>query len=234
MAKTTLTADDRRAIAEAVGRAEEGTSGEIVCVLAPEADDYAEVPVAWAALAALVLPFLAVWAGLHPTLHLVWLGGAGGWEAPGARGSGPTALDTVGAFVALQALVFAAVFGLGRIAAVRRFLTPAPLKRAKVHKGAQSQFSATGLAAAPDRTGVLIYASLGDRMVEVVADQLIHDAVGEGEWRKAAAAVSAGMKGGVTGGGFVHAVEVCGAALAAHFPPTGPRLNAFPDDLREL
>jgi putative membrane protein len=71
-------------------------------------------------------------------------------------------------------------------------------------------------------------------MVEVVADQLIHDRVGEEAWKKAAAAVSAGMKGGVTGGGFVHAVEVCGAALAAHFPPTGPRLNAFPDDLREL
>ena len=234
MAKTTLTAEDRRAIALAVGRAEEGTAGEIVCVLAPEADDYAEIPVAWAALAALVLPFLAVWAGLHPTLHLAALGGTGGWDAPAARDAGPSTVDTVGALVALQAATFALVFALGQVPAVRRFLTPAPLKRAKVHKGALSQFSATGLAAAPDRTGVLIYASLGDRMVEVVADKLIHDRVGEGEWRKAAAAVSHGMKGGVTGGGFVHAVEVCGAALAAHFPPAGPRANAFPDELREL
>ena len=234
MAKTTLTADDRRAIADAVGRAEEGTAGEIVCVLAPEADDYAEIPVAWAALAAIIVPFLAVWAGLHPTLHLAALGGTGGWDAPIARDAGPTALDTVGAFVALQALVFAVVFALGQVPAVRRFLTPGPLKRAKVHKGAMSQFSATGLAAAPERTGVLIYASLGDRMVEVVADRLIHERVGEEAWRRAAAAVSAGMKRGVTGGGFVHAVEVCGAELAAHFPPTGPRANAFPDELREL
>ena len=196
MAKTTLTADDRRAIAAAVGQAEEGTSGEIVCVLAPEADDYAEVPVAWAALAALVLPFLAVWAGLHPTLHLAALGGTGGWEAPAARGAGPSTPDTVGAFVALQALVFGLVFALGQIPAVRRFLTPGPLKHAKVRKGALSQFTATGLAAAPERTGVLIYASLGDRMVEVVADQLIHDRVGEGEWRRAAAARDAALHPG--------------------------------------
>ena len=234
MARKTLTADDRRAIAAAVGEAETHTSGEIVCVLAPEADDYAEIPLAWAAAAALVLPFLLVLAGVHPTLHLTALGGTGGWDAPIARDTGPTVLDTVSAFVGLQALAFALVFALGQLASVRRFLTPSALKRVKVRKAAASQFSSTGLAAAPERTGVLIYASLGDRMVEVMADKLIHDRVGDGEWDKAVAAVSQGMRGGVDGAGFVRAIEVCGAALAQHFPSTGPHANAFSDELREL
>ena len=224
-----LTEDDRRAIAEAVGRAEAATAGEIVCVLAPEADDYAEVPVAWAAAAALIVPFLLVFAGLHPSLHLPALGG--GWQAGGVQ---TPILDLTAAYVALQAAVFAGVFLLLQWPAARRALTPGALKRAKVRKGAASQFLATGLSAAPDRTGVLIYASLGDRMVEVIADALISDKVGPEPWTRAVAAVRDGMRGGRTGGGFVEAVEVCGAALAQHFPPTGPRANAFSDEVREL
>ncbi len=230
MAVTTLTSDDRRAIAEAVGRAEEATSGEIVCVLAPEADDYAEVPVAWAAALALAAPLLAVLAGWRPSLRLSWLHS---WEA-GRAALDVQLVEMLAAFVAIQAVLFGLVFALLQVPALRRALTPGALKAAKVRKGAASQFLATGLAAAPERTGVLIYASMGDRRVEVIADRLIHDKVGEAAWREAVQAVEAGMKGGVSGGGFVRAVEVCGAALAAHFPPTGPRANAFPDDLREL
>jgi putative membrane protein len=50
---------DRQHIADAVARAEANCSGEISCVMAEEASHYREVPVGWAALAALVLPPLA-------------------------------------------------------------------------------------------------------------------------------------------------------------------------------
>lgn len=224
-----LTEADRRAIAEAVGRAEAATRGEIVCILAPEADDYAEIPVAWAAAAALIAPFLLVFAGLHPSLHLPWLGG--GWEAEGAA---TPVLDLTAAYAALQAVVFGLVFAALQVPALRRAATPGPLKAAKTRKAAASQFLATGLSAAPDRTGVLIYASLGDRHVEVIADALISDRVGAEPWTRAVAAVREGMRAGRTGGGFVEAVEVCGAALAEHFPSAGPRANAFSDEVREL
>ena len=41
------------------------TAGEIFCVLAHEVSRYREVPLAWAAVAALVLPPLLVLSGLH-------------------------------------------------------------------------------------------------------------------------------------------------------------------------
>ena len=228
--RSSLSAEDRAAIAAAVGRAEEATSGEIVCVLAPEADDYAETPVAWAAALALLAPAVAVLAGWRPSLPLPWLHS---WQA-GAPALAVQVEEALAAFALVQALVFGLVFALASVPAVRRALTPGVLKRAKVRKAAASQFLSTGLAAAPDRTGVLIYASLHDRQVEVIADRLIHDKVGPDAWRDAVKAVEQGMKGGATGGGFVGAVQVCGAALAAHFPPAGPRANAFSDELREL
>ena len=230
MATITLSADDRRAIAEAVGRAEEATSGEIVCVLAPEADDYAEVPVAWAAALAFVAPLAALLAGWRPAFRLPWLHT---WEA-GRAALDVQLVETLAAYLTVQAVLFGLVFAALQVPALRRAATPGGLKAAKVRKGAASQFLATGLSSAPDRTGVLIYASMGDRRVEVIADRLIHDKVGEAAWREAVQAVQAGMKGGVTGGGFVRAVEVCGAALATHFPAVGPRANAFSDELREL
>lgn len=48
----------RTRIAEAINEAEQRTSGEIVCVVAPSSDSYELVPVLWAALIALTLPMV--------------------------------------------------------------------------------------------------------------------------------------------------------------------------------
>src|ERR1700756_2247222 len=81
-----LNAIDQDRIAEAVGKAEEGTSGEIVCVLAGEVSHYPEVAIAYAAIAALVIPPLALALGLRP---LAAVADAGVWMAAqaGALGS---------------------------------------------------------------------------------------------------------------------------------------------------
>jgi putative membrane protein len=81
---------------------------------------------------------------------------------------------------------------------------------------------------------VLIFASLKDRQVEIVADKAIHDAVGEPAWDAAVAALTSGMKTGDPASGFVLAIEICGDALAAHFPAQGPHENRFPDGVVEV
>ncbi len=230
MAARRLSEEDRRAIAEAVGRVEAATDGEIICILSPRSDDYAEAPVGWAAAAAFLLPLLAVLAGWRPMLPLPWLHA---WEA-GAPALRVQLVEAVGAYAAVQAVLFGVLYALLRSASLRPWLVPGGLKRAKVRAGAASQYLATGLSAAADRTGVLVYASLEERMVEVIADRLISEKAGPGVWEEAVAAVREGMRGGVLGGGFVRAVEIAGAVLAEHFPPTRPRANAFSDEVREL
>lgn len=224
---TILNQADHRRIAEAVGAAEARTTGEIVCIITREVSDYRETPLAWAAAAALILPPIAVLLGFDPTalrLQAEWTAGA------------PTRslLEIVAFYAAFQGVVFAAVLLVVWIPAVRRVLTPGSLKAHRVHKAAMTQFLATGLTTAAERTGVVIFASLNDRKVEVLADQAIHDAVGDAVWNRAVAAVQAGMKRGDAGGGFVDAVGVCGEALASAYPSTGERVNALADGPLEL
>jgi putative membrane protein len=57
--------------------------------------------------------------------------------------------------------------------------------------------------------------------------------VGEGPWNAAIAAVVAGIKRGQAGEGFVAGIEICGAALAAHFPSDGPAKNHLPNTILE-
>jgi putative membrane protein len=71
------------------------------------------------------------------------------------------------------------------------------------------------------RTGVLIFASLAERRVEVVGDEDIHAKGGDVVWDSAVAAALAHIKTGDVAGGLIAAVNICGKALAEHFPPDG-------------
>ena len=207
-----MSPEDRARIAQAVAKAEAGTRGEIVCVLAQECSRYREVPLAWAAALALLVPPLLAPVALWP---LAWPG-AGGWSS-GAQAVAPTAAVEV--YAVAQILFFLAVWALVSIPFVRRHLTPGALKTHRVHKTAAEQFLATGMATDPRRTGVMILGSLHDHRVEVLAEAGIQQAVGgDAAWAAAVRAVQQGMRRGDLAGGFVDAVELCGQVLAEHFP----------------
>ncbi len=222
-----LSEADHARIAAAVADAEARTSGEIVCILAREVSNYREVPLAFAAAVALIAPPLLLLAGVPAPAMIPW---ARDWST----GAGLSLSRAVEAYSLLQVIAFAVVAVLASIPAVRRVLTPSPLRRHRVHRAALQQFLATGLHASEGRTGVVIFASQADRRVELLADDAIHAAVGETAWNTAIAAVQDGMKRGAPADGFVRAVEVCGVALATHFPSRGTHENALSDRLREI
>ena len=232
-----ITEAQQRDIMAAVARAEAATDGDIVCVFARQVSHYPEVSIAAGAFAALVLPPAALALGLHPAALLQEVlsatGALSGWAAadPSTDAQMAMILDS---YAVVQALLFTLVAGLATIPALRRLLTPGTLKRHRVHKAAWAQYVATGLHTTADATGVLIFASLDDRVVEIVAEPAIHRKVGDKVWHAAVAAVRSGMKAGDPVRGFVAAVDICGAALAEHFPSTGPHANAVSDRLVEL
>ena len=210
-----LTPEDHARITAAVAKAEEGTSGDIFCVLAGEVSRYREVPIAWGAAAALLIPPIVLAFGLKPLLVAIT---AGGWTAAQATAlQGEMAYALTGYAIA-QLILFAMVAGVAAIAPIRRAVTPRFLKRHRVKKAAFHHFAAAHTHVRDSETGVLIFVALVERQVEVLADAAIHAKAGDAVWRQAADAVQAGMRQPDPTAGIEQAIAICGAALKAHFP----------------
>ncbi|WP_297515395.1 TPM domain-containing protein [uncultured Caulobacter sp.] len=218
-------------IAEAVAKAETTTAGEIFCVLAPEVSDYRETPLVWAAAAALVLPAGALFAGLRPEMLTRLFGGWGVGHHAALDGAILSALST---YIIVQAVVFVLAALLVSLPPIRRALTPASLKAARVRRAAMEQFLSRGLHVTRDRTGVLIFAALAERRVEVIADEGIYKAAPDTVWDTVVADLVDGLKRGRIADGFVAAVGRAGAILAAHVPPRPDNRNELPDGLTIL
>ncbi len=213
-----LSGIDRSLIAKAVEEAEAKTSGEIIVALANEVSRYREVPIAWAAAVALGLLPIALAIGARPFAVTI----AGGWVAVQAGAVEGELARGLWVLAVIQILLFAAVAILVSLPPVRRLLTPRALKQHRVEHAAHHQFAAVSAHASESETGVLVFVSLIDRQVQILADAAIHQRCGEDPWREAAAAITSAMKGGEDPtAGIVRAVEICGAALAEHFPATG-------------
>ena len=217
-----LDSNDQARIAEAVAAAETGTAGEIYCVLAPRASDYREVPLAWATLAALALPPLALLLGFRPRgLEALF----GGWTVGQDGAVGGSILSALLVYILIQAVVLAAVLLLVSLPAVRRLATPPGLKAQRVRGAALDQFLAHGLHLTRDRTGVLIFAAVEERWAEVIADEGLHATVPTQVWVEVVDLLTEGLKRGDAAGGFVAAVERAGQVLSQHAPPRGDNPN---------
>lgn len=223
-----VTADDQARIAAAIARAEATTSGEIFCVVATRVSSYRDIGLAWATAAALLLPLALIPLGLEPA----WLPGMGdAWQAAHSTAVHINVGRALAAYAIIQAAIFLTAFLLTLIPGVRRRLTPRGVRRARVRKAALEQFMAHGLHLTEARTGVLIFASLADHQVEVVADKGIHALVDQDVWAEAVEALTREMRAGRPADGFEAAIALCGKVLAQHFPPRGANPNELPDRL---
>ncbi|MDR3507491.1 MAG: TPM domain-containing protein [Caulobacteraceae bacterium] len=216
-----LNAAAHKQIQDAIAAAEATTAGEIFCVVAQQSSPYRETPFAWAAAVALVAPAAALLLGLHPPGHL-FLSHAD-WSA-GPSGGAATVTPALLAYATVQALLFAVTLLVTSLPPVRAALTPGRLKRDHVHNRAMEQF-VHRMHTTDAETGVLIYASLAERRVEIIADEVIHAKVGDAAWDQAIKAALARIKAGDTAGGLVAAIQSCGAVLAQHHPLIGERAS---------
>jgi len=232
-----LSQADHARIDQAIKDAEARTSGELSCVVTGEVSQFREVPLAYAAAAALILPPVLLVIGVQPWAlidHYLPTTSDAGWQIGGGIATQTVVTSVLGAYALAQAALFALVALIVSIPQVRRLLTPRFLVRHRVRRMAYGHFASTGLIHAPERTGVLIFASLKDRQVEIVAEKAIHDAVGDPVWDAAVAALARGMKRRDPGQGFMEAITLCGDALAEHFPASGPHQHRSTDELVEI
>jgi len=225
-----LSEQDRTRISAAINEVEQKTSGEIFCVLAKDVSRYREVPLLWAAVAAFAVPPLLVLLGLHRlALRSIFTS----WTDESAHATEGLILRALASFELVQAAIFLAVALIVAMPGVRRAVTPGALKTYRVRQAARRHFVAVGARLSQAEPHILIYASLADRRVELVAHDNIHKAVGEGPWSQSVAAVVEGMTNGKPADGFVKAIAICGKALAQHFPPDGTAKNRLPNTILE-
>lgn len=225
-----LSQQDKDRISAAITEAESKSRGEIFCVLAHDVAHYREVPLLWATVAALIGPPLLVLAGLKrlAMASIFW-----SWTDESARAMQGLILRVLTTYWLVQAGLFLCVAIIVAVPAVRRHMTPGFLRRHHVRRAARHHFAAAGLHLSHDEPHILIFASLADRRVELVAHDRIHQAVGKEPWDAAVAAVVDGIKNHHPGDGFVKGIEICGAALAQHFPPDGAPKNQLPNAILE-
>jgi putative membrane protein len=222
-----LTPEDHQRITAAVATAEEGSSGDIFCVLAGEVSSYREVPIAWGAAAALLIPPAVMALAFRPLFEAIT---GGVWTAGQAGALRDQLAMALTGYAILQILLFAVVALVTSLAPVRRLVTPRFLKRHRVKKAAYHHFVAAHSHVRDSETGVLIFVALVERQVEVLADAAIHAKVGDAVWVSVANAVQAGMKEPDPTAGIEKAIAVCGEALKAHFPSTSIRVAHAPID----
>ncbi len=187
------------AIAAVVRQSERATSGEIVPVIVERSDAYAELRLGGSALVAFASGALALF--FEPALAP--------WLVP----------TQLGVFAA-------AAWGLGR-PALLRLLVPDDVLARRVARAAALAFHGAGLVETRERTGILIFVSLLEHRVVVLADRGIHARVAEGTWDGVVARIVAGIRAGRAEEGLADGIRACGAILSGHLP-------IRPDDRNEL
>jgi putative membrane protein len=187
-----LSEDDYRRLHEALTAAEQRTSAHFALVIAPVSERYRLFPPIWAAAAAFAAG--AVLAIAWPDLPL-----------------------RIGFLI--EAGTLAGLTAIFDWLPLRLRLVPGRVKREHCAAFARREFAARILADHEHRPGLILFVSLGERHIEILADRALHARVGEEAWRQLVADFVAAPKAGqAIVDGLITSIEACGAILELHYP----------------
>lgn len=202
-----LTADDLAAITDRVGDAEKGTSAEIVVAVRSCSGNYRDVDYLVGAVLALLGLVVAIFAPFHVNEH---------WLPPELAG----------------------LFVLGALASahtpLRRWLTTAARRHRQVAEAAAVAFLDQGVLHTAGRTGVLLFWSLLERRLYVLADVGVHAAVPAGEWNRLLFEAQTAARNAHPVPLLLNTVSHLGAILSTHLPATPSNRDELPNAPRVL
>ena len=204
-----LTDQDRQRIRRAIEAAEARSHGELVTVVAHAADEYRYIPSLWA----LLLAYLTSPVGRLLGLEL----SPGHWDL-------------------VQLAAFAALAALFLLTPLKYWVIPPAVKAQRASRLAHEQFIRQGVHLTARHTGVLLFVSVAEHHVEIIADQGISERVPTERWQQIVDAFTAQVRQGRVADGFVGAIEALGALLAEQQDLLAPEdnLNELPDRLIEI
>lgn len=125
-------------------------------------------------------------------------------------------------------------FAVGAVAAgtsntLRRVLTPTKTLALRCREAARSRFFDLGVGKTSGRNGILVYASVLERRVEIVADLGVD--VGSDTWKNAASTLERSLARGGDIEAFVTALAALGPVLGSVMPRQADDVNELPDEV---
>ena len=211
MKKFTQSELDR--IRDAVTEAEKSTAGEIVTYFANTSDDYEEVTLR-STLMFVIAPML-----MFAILSY-------GWLLP----------FNVNPLIMAIVCILSGVIGyiLPLIwPSYRRLILSKDRLRNAVERRAMAAFLSEEVFSTENRTGILIFISYFEHMVEVIGDTGINNRVEQSEWEEVVQLIITGIKNNDAAGGIVNGVVRCGELLqAAGVDKPSDNPNELSDDMR--
>jgi putative membrane protein len=199
-----LTGDDKKAIEEAITKAEAATSGEIVFAVTDASDHYhhATLSGALVGMSLITLAYL-----ISPAPH------------------------TVDLVLWVELVSFAILHAVIPYIPMRRWFIPSREMNARTQEAAFVEFYSSDLYKTQGANGVLIFLSLLERRVVVLGDRGIHEKLGNEHWDDVRDKIIRGIRAGKAREGICEAVDACGAALGKYFPHRPDDINELPDQV---
>jgi putative membrane protein len=188
-----LDPEQQQKIADQIRVIEMSTDAELITVLAARSDSYNYISLMWAALVALLVPFVIL-------MFPFWLD------------TREIVLLQLGLF-----FLFALIF---RIPRILMMLVPERVRFWRASNMARRQFLDNNLHHTTRESGILIFVSEAERYVEIIADRGINDLVGPGHWQSLVDEFIVAVKRGETFPGFEQCLRRCGEELITRLPAT--------------
>ncbi len=214
-------------IAKTITDAEVKTSGEIVVVLAKQSDEYRFIPVLWAAILVLLLPLIMVVNGGFNDIF--------GFDRVLELDS---YLDNASSYKLFnivylgQLILFMLTFLLAQWRPLKMALVPKYIKIRRAKRLAREQFLIQETHSTDERTGVLLFISLGEHYAEVIADHGIYQKMDKAIWQGIMDRLIVKIKQDKMADALTAAIDEIGLLLEENFPkdPNG-HVNQLPNHL---
>jgi len=202
-----LSPEERGRIEAAVTAAEKRTSAEFAVIVARQSDEYAFFPLLWAALLALLT------------------GGAVAILSP---------MMSVSLSFAVQAGVFLTVGLVLHFRQLRPYLAPPAVRREYASRMAKLQFAERVSEKTAKDEGVLLFVSLAEKHVEILADSGIAALIPPSAFQYVIDQFILRVRQGRLAEGVLAAIEGCVQELQPHFPARPDEPNEIANRVTEI
>ena len=213
-----FSAADRKRVADAIKKAEQNTSAEIVTVVASASGRYDRAE----DIVGFLFALLAVALGWFtcPAFHP-----ESAWETDGSvSGLLPVLVSMVAGFVVGSALA-------SRLTLLRLPFIPKREMEEDVHRAAREAFMTSKIRNTARGTGILIFVSYYERRVVVLPDDTIIEKLPGHDWGELCSQIVSGFKAGKPTDALEGAVISCGAILSEVLPPLDENQNELSNEL---